>query len=249
AKIRRRIVFSPQEDFSRQDAKSAKGRSRFENSEQQSSESEFRPLAILASWRESIPLSCYKLAQRDCGSYNRPAALKDPFMRIEKPRRITPTRRDGEHPSLTGAWTPQHEKVTAHVLPVLEGAVPADLDGVYLRNTENQIHEPLGRYHPFDGDGMIHQIDFRDGRASYRNRFVHTRCFATEQEAGRSLWGGLADPPRLSERPGFGAHGSLKDSSSTDIVVHAGRALSTFYQCGESYRLDPPTLQQHGVET
>ena len=52
------------------------------------------------------------------------------------------------------------------------GAVPTDLDGVYLRNTENQIHEPLGRYHPFDGDAMIHQLDFRRGQVSYRNRFV-----------------------------------------------------------------------------
>jgi carotenoid cleavage dioxygenase-like enzyme len=131
---------------------------------------------------------------------------------------------------------------------VIEGAIPRDIDGVYLRNTENQIHEPLGRFHPFDGDGMIHQIDFRNGTASYRNRFVHTRCFAAEQEAEASLWGGLADPVHLAKRPGFGAQGALKDSSSTDIVVHAGRALSTFYQCGEAYGLDPETLEQSGVE-
>ena len=47
---------------------------------------------------------------------------------------------------------------------------------------------------------------------------------------------------------GYGAHGALKDSSSTDIVVHAGKALSTFYQCGEGYRLDPMTLETLGVE-
>jgi carotenoid cleavage dioxygenase len=141
-----------------------------------------------------------------------------------------------------------HEEVDAFDLDVIEGAIPADIDGVYLRNTENQVHQPLGRFHPFDGDGMIHQIDFANGRAQYRNRFVRTRCFAAEQEAGGSLWGGLADPVQLARRPGFGAHGSLKDSSSTDVVVHAGRALSTFYQCGEGYRLDPETLEQTGVE-
>ena len=85
-------------------------------------------------------------------------------MRIEKLAPIRTTLRDSDHPYLTGAWTPQHEEVTAHDLPVLEGAVPADLDGVYLRNTENQIHQPLGRYHPFDGDAMIHQLDFRRGQ-------------------------------------------------------------------------------------
>lgn len=153
------------------------------------------------------------------------------------------------HPYLNGAWTPLMEEVDAADLHVIEGAIPADIDGVYLRNTENQIHQPLGRFHPFDGDAMIHQISFQGGRASYRNRFVRTRGFAAEQEAGGSLWGGLADPPSLGLRPGYGAHGALKDNSSTDIVVHAGKALSTFYQCGEGYRLDPMTLETLGVES
>ncbi|MFA6113531.1 MAG: carotenoid oxygenase family protein [Sphingomonas sp.] len=155
--------------------------------------------------------------------------------------------RPSNHPYLNGAWTPLHEEVTAIDLEVIEGVIPDDIDGVYLRNTENQLHQPLGRYHPFDGDGMIHQIDFRNGTASYRNRFVRTRCFQAEQEAGGSLWGGLADRAGTSLRPGFGAHGSLKDSSSTDIIVHAGKAISTFYQCGEGYVLDPETLEQHGI--
>jgi carotenoid cleavage dioxygenase len=168
-------------------------------------------------------------------------------MRIEKLAPIRTTLRDSDHPYLTGAWTPQYEEVTAHDLPVLEGTVPADLDGVYLRNTENQIHQPLGRYHPFDGDAMIHQLDFRRGQVSYRNRFVRTRCLVAEQEANGSLWGGLMDPPGTSLRPGFGAHGSLKDSSSTDIITHNGVAISTFYQCGEAYCLDPQTLETLGI--
>ncbi|MEO5492592.1 MAG: carotenoid oxygenase family protein [Sphingomonas sp.] len=160
---------------------------------------------------------------------------------------VRSTLKPSNHPYLNGAWTPLDEEVTAVELDVIEGAIPADLDGVYLRNTENQIHQPLGRYHPFDGDGMIHQIDFRGGKASYRNRFVRTRCFQAEQEHEGSLWGGLADRAGTSLRPGFGAHGSLKDSSSTDIIVHAGKAISTFYQCGEGYVLDPETLETLGV--
>ena len=151
------------------------------------------------------------------------------------------------HPYLNGAWTPLHEEVTAHELIVIEGRIPTDIDGIYLRNTENQLHQPLGRYHPFDGDGMIHQISFGDGNASYRNRWVHTRCFAAEQAAGESLWGGLMDKPGTSKRPGFGAHESLKDSSSTDIIVHAGKAMSTFCQCGEGYLIDPETLEPLGL--
>lgn len=169
-------------------------------------------------------------------------------MNIERLPPIVTSLQPSNHPYLNGAWTPLHEEVDADDLEVIAGALPTDIDGVYLRNTENQIHQPLGRYHPFDGDGMICQIDFHGGRASYRNRFVRTRGFAAEQESGGSLWGGLADPPSLARRPGFGAHGALKDSSSTDVVVHAGRGLSTFYQCGEGYRFDPLTLETQGVE-
>ena len=168
-------------------------------------------------------------------------------MQTAKQAPVQSTLQPSNHPYLNGAWTPQHDELTCDDLDVIAGAIPSDIDGIYLRNTENQLHQPLGRYHPFDGDGMIHQIDFHGGRASYRNRWVRTRCFAAEQTAGGSLWGGLMDPPGTSLRPGFGAHGGLKDASSTDIVVHAGQAISTFYQCGEGYVLDPATLDQLGL--
>lgn len=167
-------------------------------------------------------------------------------MKIARQPSVKTSLRVTDHPYMTGAWTPQHEELDAEDLVVLEGAIPRELDGVYLRNTENPAHEPLGRYHPFDGDGMVHQIEFRDGQARYRNRFIRTRGFEAEQEAGQSLWGGLADGPGVSLRPGFGAHGALKDTASTDIVVHAGEAIATFYQCGEAYRLDPLTLETLG---
>lgn len=168
-------------------------------------------------------------------------------MKVERHAAVRSSLKPSNHPYLSGAWTPQLEELDAFELEVIAGKIPEDIDGVYLRNTENQVHQPLGRYHPFDGDGMIHQIDFRGGVASYRNRFVRTRCFEAEQLAGESLWGGLMDGPDVSTRRGFGAHGRLKDSSSTDIVVHAGKAISTFYQCGEGYILDPETLEQSGI--
>ena len=168
-------------------------------------------------------------------------------MKFERLPPILTTLQPNNHPYLNGAWTPLHEEVDAWDIDVIEGAIPTDIDGVYIRNTENQIHQPLGRFHPFDGDGMLHQIDFKDGRASYRNRWVRTRGFQAEQEAGGSLWGGLMDGPDVSRRPGFGAHGGLKDTASTDVVVHGGKVLATFYQCGEAYQLDPENLEQLGV--
>ena len=153
----------------------------------------------------------------------------------------------GDHPYLQGAWTPLLEEVDATDLTVLSGSIPTDIDGVYLRNTQNPVYRSIGRYHPFDGDGMIHMLALRDGRAHYRNRFVQTKGLGAEIEANRRLWAGLMEDPALSTRPGWGAHGAIKDASSTDVVVHAGKALTAYYQCGEGYRLDPMTLEQLGI--
>ena len=98
-------------------------------------------------------------------------------MNVERLAPILTTLESSDHPYLSGPWTPQHSEVTATDLEVIEGTIPADLDGIYVRNTQNPAHQPLGFYHPFDGDSMLHQIDFQGGKASFRNRFVRTRGF------------------------------------------------------------------------
>ncbi len=156
---------------------------------------------------------------------------------------------DDDHPYRTGPWRPQTTEWRADDLPTVEGEFPSDLDGVYLRNTENPLHPALKFYHPFDGDGMIHVVGFRDGKAFYRNRFIRTEGFLAENEAGRPLWAGLAEPPKLAERDGWGARGRMKDASSTDVIVHRGTALTSFYQCGDLYRVDPFSAETLGKET
>jgi carotenoid cleavage dioxygenase-like enzyme len=61
---------------------------------------------------------------------------------------------------------------------------------------------------------------------------------------------GLAEPVSLAKRSdGWGARGLLKDASSTDVIVHRGVALTSFYQCGDLYRVDPYTAETLGKET
>lgn len=154
---------------------------------------------------------------------------------------------DDDHPYRIGPWQPQLVEYDALDCDVIEGKIPADLNGVYLRNTENPVMPAIGRYHPFDGDGMLHAIRFRDGKADYRNRFVRTTGLAAELEAGEPLWAGIIESPHKSKRDGWGARGKMKDASSTDVVVHNGRALTSFYQCGDVYQHDPETLAPLGT--
>jgi carotenoid cleavage dioxygenase len=155
---------------------------------------------------------------------------------------------DDTHPYRTGAWRPQNREWTATNM-VVEGTIPDDLNGVYLRNTENPLVPAAERYHPFDGDGMIHSMYFSNGAAEYRNRFIRTQGLLAELDAGGPLWSGLAESPLVAPRQdGWGARTRMKDASSTDVIVHNGVALTSFYQCGDLYRLDPVSLADDGRE-
>ena len=50
---------------------------------------------------------------------------------------------DDDHPYRTGPWRPQTTEWRADDLAAVEGEIPTDIDGVYLRNTENPVHPAL----------------------------------------------------------------------------------------------------------
>ena len=156
---------------------------------------------------------------------------------------------DDDHPYRSGPWRPMVNEWNAEP-EVVQGAIPGDLDGTYLRNTENPLHPALASYHPFDGDGMLHMVEFRDGRAAYRNRFVRTDGLAAEADSDTQLWAGFIEMPDVALREdGWGIRGRMKDASSTDVVVHGGEALTSFYFCGDLYRIDLSTGETLGKQT
>ena len=160
-----------------------------------------------------------------------------------------PKEDDTDNPYLRGAFRPQRNEyaVSGDEMTVI-GTIPADLDGVYIRNTHNQAQAPLGIYHPFDGDGMLHAMRFRDGTCEYRNKFVRTTGFLAEQGAGgRSLWPGLLQPQQYQRR-GWGAMGSMKDNAGTDVIAHAGMLIASMSQGSEPWSLSPATLETAGVK-
>jgi carotenoid cleavage dioxygenase len=85
----------------------------------------------------------------------------------------TSTTGTGTNQYLAGNYAPVAEEITALDLPV-EGELPVELNGRYLRNGPNPASEVDGAtHHWFMGDGMVHGIRLREGRAEwYRNRYV-----------------------------------------------------------------------------
>lgn len=96
-------------------------------------------------------------------------------------------------PFLTGNAAPVFTEVSAADLPV-RGALPEELrNGVFLRNGPNPEFVPTGKYHWFDGAGMLHAVVVADGRVGYANSFARTPRFLAESAAKRTLYPSLGD--------------------------------------------------------
>ena len=110
---------------------------------------------------------------------------------------------------LRGNYAPVTDEVTATDLAV-EGSIPRELSGRYLRNGPNPKSGTSS--HWFSGDGMVHGVRLAGGQAHwYRNRWVRTRPL-------------LDDGVRL-----VGDDGTVDRTvglANTNVIGHAGRFLA-----------------------
>lgn len=146
------------------------------------------------------------------------------------------------NPYLAGNFAPIEQEVELPC-PEVEGTLPADLEGFFFRVGPNIQFEPMDRsaYHPFDGDGMIHSVDFREGRATYRNRWIRTAAFERERSEGRALWSGFmnigaAAPP--DDAP-------FKNTANTALAFQGNRLLA-LWEGGSPYEISLPSLDTVG---
>ena len=102
---------------------------------------------------------------------------------------------------LSGNWAPVEEELTAENLPI-EGVLPKELNGRYLRNGPNPFAVPDSKYHLFTGAGMVHGIRLREGRAEwYRNRYVGSAAlseFRGKPDIPGANWNGSAGGPNTN---------------------------------------------------
>lgn len=145
-------------------------------------------------------------------------------------------------PYLEGNFAPVRQEITNDDLKVI-GELPADLSGIFVRNGPNPQFTPIGQYHWFDGDGMLHGVRIQDGKASYLNRYVQTRGFQIEREATRAIWSGLLEPMQFDN-----PHGPSKNTANTALVYHDHRLLAT-WEGGAPHEIALPNLETVGEYT
>ena len=149
------------------------------------------------------------------------------------------------NPFLRGNFAPVREEVTFDDLKVA-GELPPEMDGMFVRNGPNPQFPPIRNYHVFEGDGMLHGVRIRGGRASYRNRYIRTPYWKAENAAGRALFGSFLDPPGVALfarmiRNGLKRLPMIKNTANTALVCHDGRLLA-LWEGGEPHEIRVPEL-------
>ena len=135
----------------------------------------------------------------------------------------------------------------------VSGKIPDDLEGVYLRNGTNlQFEQTKGRYHMFNGAGMLHQVQIKAGKATYSNTYVKTPRYQIEDAMGEDQYlhfgdlagGGKAGLARmavaaLKQRSGvLPALEVLESGSSTTAVQYHHGKLYCLQETGYPFALD-----------
>ncbi len=109
---------------------------------------------------------------------------------------------------MLGSFAPVKEEVTAIDLPV-EGAIPPELCGLYVRNGANPVRGHST--HWFLGDGMVHGVSLKNGKAEwYRNRWIRTPPYEGQ--------------PRTPMSP-FDLRYSR---ANTHVIAHANRIMALY---------------------
>ncbi len=146
------------------------------------------------------------------------------------------------NPYLDGNFAPIRKEITTDTLQVI-GELPPDLSGMFVRNGPNPQWTPIGKYHWFDGDGMLHGVRISKGIATYRNRYVRTRKWQLENQKGKAMWSGLLEPPQKDTPKGISTN-----TANTALVWHAGQFLA-LWEGGAPHAIKVPHLETIGENT
>ncbi|XP_031373616.1 carotenoid 9,10(9',10')-cleavage dioxygenase 1-like isoform X1 [Punica granatum] len=137
---------------------------------------------------------------------------------------------------LSGDFGPVPETTPVSNLPIT-GHLPDCLNGEFVRVGPNAKFAPIAGYHLFDGDGMIHGLRIKNGKATYVSRFVKTSKLKQEEFFGSSKFAKIGDLKGLFGLLMVGVQilrAKLKvldvsygtGTGNTALVYHHGKLLS-----------------------
>ncbi|CAM0953655.1 unnamed protein product [Alopecurus aequalis] len=94
---------------------------------------------------------------------------------------------------LSGNFAPVRDETPPVTGLTVHGHLPECLNGQFVRVGPNPRFSPVAGHHWFDGDGMIHAMRIKDGKATYVSRYVNTSRLKQEEYFGASKFMNIGD--------------------------------------------------------
>uniref|UniRef100_A0ACD5WA74 Uncharacterized protein n=1 Tax=Avena sativa TaxID=4498 RepID=A0ACD5WA74_AVESA len=94
---------------------------------------------------------------------------------------------------LSGNFAPVRDETPPSAGLPVRGHLPECLNGEFVRVGPNPKFVPVAGYHWFDGDGMIHAMRIKDGKATYVSRYVKTSRLKQEEYFGGAKFMKIGD--------------------------------------------------------
>jgi carotenoid cleavage dioxygenase len=141
-----------------------------------------------------------------------------------------------------GHNAPMRVECDIYDLEVIEGAIPADIHGIWYRSVPDPQYPPLLGDDVFiSGDGMVNALYFENGHVDFKLRYVLTERLINDRAARRSLYGRYRNP--LTDDPSV--QGKPRGVANTTPVWHGGRLLA-LKEDSRAMELDPYSLETLG---
>lgn len=124
----------------------------------------------------------------------------------------------------------------------VDGEIPRELDGAFYRvHPDPQFAPRFEDDQFFNGDGMVSQFRFRDGKVDFRQRYAQTDKWKAERAAGRALFGAYRNPLTDDDT----VKGLHRGTANTNVLVHAGK-LFAMKEDSPCLIMDPQSLETRG---
>ncbi len=145
------------------------------------------------------------------------------------------------------AYINVEKELTNVELTNFKGTIPKGLTGTLYRNGPGRL-ERGGQWvhHPFDGDGMVMAMSFKNGKVYFSNKFIRTEEWKAEEKAGRFLYRGVFGTQKKGGALNNAFDLRLKNIANTN-VIKLGNKLLALWEAASPYAIDPESLQTYGI--
>lgn len=145
-------------------------------------------------------------------------------------------------PSFTGFNTASRVEADVQDLNVIQGEIPAEIDGAFYRaQPEHQFPPKLGDDIAFNGDGIFSMFRIKDGKVNFRQRWAKTDKWKLENEAGKALYGAYRNPIEDDES----VKGKIRGTANTNAFIYSGK-LYGLKEDSPALAMDPVTMETDG---